>query len=99
MSQAWYDLGDTISVQAHADGATSYYFHEKLERNSHGTGDLYASAFVGALMQGFGVCEAAGIAADFAVESMKKTLDDPDHWYGVKFEKALPGLIARVNRG
>ncbi len=25
MSQAWYDLGDTISVQAHADGATSYY--------------------------------------------------------------------------
>ncbi len=90
---------DRLGVAVRRDGATSYYFHEKLERNSHGTGDLYASAFVGALMQGFGVCEAAGIAADFTVESMKKTLNDPDHWYGVKFEKALPGLIARVNRG
>ena len=90
---------DRLGVAVRQNGKTSYYFHERLERNSHGTGDIYASAFVGSLMQGFSVLEAAGIAADFTVESMKKTAGDESHWYGVKFEKALPGLVRRVNRG
>ena len=42
------------------------------------------------------ILEAAGFAADFVVESMRMTLDDKDHWYGVKFEKALPWLIKRL---
>lgn len=90
---------DQLGVAVRQNGKTSYYFHEKLTKNSHGTGDLFASAFVGALMQGFGVLEAVGVAADFTLESMKKTLGDAGHWYGVKFEKALPGLVRRVNRG
>ena len=89
---------DKLGVAVRRNGTTRYYFHEKLEKNSHGTGDIYASAFVGSLMRGFGVLEAAGIAADFTVESMKKTAGDESHWYGVKFEKALPGLVRRVNR-
>ncbi len=88
-----------LGVAVRLDGRTDYYFHERLEKNSHGTGDVYASAFVGSLMQGYSVYEAAGIAADFTVESMKKTAGDESHWYGVKFEKALPGLVQRVNRG
>ncbi len=90
---------DRLGVAVRRDGKTSCYFHEKLAKNSHGTGDIYASAFVGALMQGYGVCESAAIAADFTVESMKKTIGDESHWYGVKFEKALPGLVRRVNQG
>ena len=89
---------DKLGVAVRRNGTTRYYFHEKLVKNSHGTGDIYASAFVGSLMRGFGVLEAAGIAADFTVESMKKTAGDESHWYGVKFEKALPGLVRRVNR-
>lgn len=75
-----------------------YYFTEKIEKNSHGTGDCYAAAFTGAVMQGRSEYEAAKIAADFVVESIKKTIDDESHWYGVKFEKALPMLVEEVNQ-
>ena len=30
------------------------------------------------------------------VESIKNTIDDKDHWYGVKFEKAIPYLIKKI---
>ena len=29
-----------------------YYFTEKVPKSSHGTGDCYAAAFTGAMMQG-----------------------------------------------
>ena len=75
---------------------TTYYFNERLNASMHGTGDVFASSFAGALCRGKSIPEAAGLAADFVVESMKATLDDKDHWYGVKFEKALPYLIKRL---
>ena len=59
--------------------------------------DLYLSAFVGALENGFGAYEAAVLAADYTVRCIELTQDDPDHWYGVKFEKALPYLINRLS--
>ena len=75
-----------------------YYFTEKIERNSHGAGDCYAAAFTGAFMQGFDEYEAAKIAADFVVESIKKSVGDENHWYGAKFERALPNLVNMVNK-
>ncbi|MBP3717733.1 MAG: pyridoxamine kinase [Paludibacteraceae bacterium] len=75
---------------------TQYYFTERINVAMHGTGDVYASSFAGALMRGKSILEAASIAADFVVETIKATMPDPDHWYGVKFEKALPYLIERL---
>jgi len=74
-----------------------YYFHERLEKACHGTGDVYASSFTGALMRGRSLLAAARLAADFTVEAMRKTLGDDSHWYGVKFEKALPYLIHELH--
>ena len=74
----------------------SYYFTDRIPVSMHGTGDAYASAVAGALLQGKSLSEAAAIGADFVVESIKQTLGDKDHWYGVKFEKALPYLIQRL---
>lgn len=71
----------------------TYYRHELLDRGCHGTGDVYASSFVGAYMHGKTVPEAARIAADYTLACIKNTLDDPDHWYGVKFEPVLGELI------
>lgn len=80
------------------DGANfDYYFTEKLNVSMHGTGDVYASAFAGSLLRGKSPKDAAAIAADFTVESMKKTIDDKSHWYGVKFEKAIPFLISKLS--
>lgn len=74
------------------------YFHEKLPYNYHGTGDVFASAFAGAYLQGKSKLEAVRIACDFVVESMKETVSDPAHSYGVKFEKKLPLLLSMLRK-
>ena len=84
---------ETTGVVVYENGEMQYYEHEKKERSCHGTGDVYASAFTGALMNGKTVYESAKIAADYTLVCMEKTQDDPDHWYGVKFEAAIPELI------
>ena len=70
-----------------------YYEHRKIAQGCHGTGDVYASAFVGALLHGQTAIEAATLAADYTVRCIEATQGDPDHWYGVKFELALPEYI------
>lgn len=89
-----------VSYDAHSTGVLvseqrkqTYYRHELLDRGCHGTGDVYASSFVGAYTHGKTVPEAARIAADYTLACIKNTLDDPDHWYGVKFEPVLGELI------
>ena len=76
------------------DGAEkTYYKHPRIPRMFHGTGDVYASAFAGSWLRGMSLSRAAEIAADFTVAAIEKTRDDSAHWYGVKFELALPSLI------
>ena len=87
-----YDAQST-GVLVSEQGKQTYYRHELLDRGCHGTGDVYASSFVGAYMHGKTVPEAARIAADDTLACIKNTLDDPDHWYGVKFEPVLGELI------
>ncbi len=72
---------------------TAYYEHEKIAKGCHGTGDVYASAFVGALASGKSLYSSAVISADYTVECIKATQSDPSHWYGVKFELCLPYLM------
>ncbi len=75
------------------------YFNEKLPAAFHGTGDIYASATLGAMMRGFTVPESLSIAVDYTLLTMKKTLADENHrFYGVNFEEALPYYIERLNR-
>lgn len=86
-----------IVVYDVASGEKKEYFTEKVARSSHGTGDCYAAALTGAVLQGKSLYEAAKLAADFVVESLKLTQDDDTHRYGVKFEKALPMLVKALN--
>ena len=75
------------------NGNYAYYEHEKLGNSCHGTGDIYASAFVGALVRGKTAFEAAKIAADYTVECIKETAKVENHWYGAAFEPVLGKLI------
>ena len=79
------------------DGEYSYYEHEKMPKGSHGTGDIYASAFVGALMNGKTPYGSAKIAADFALECIKETQKHENHWYGSAFEPVLYKLVNALN--
>jgi len=76
-----------------------YYEHRKITKGFNGTGDCYASAFVGTLLRGRSMKDAARVAADFVLECIEKTYEDKDHWYGVKFELALPKLIEELANG
>ena len=75
------------------NGVYSYYEHEKLSNSCHGTGDIYASAFVGALVRGKSACEAAKIAGDYTVACIRETAKLDNHWYGAAFEPVLGQLI------
>lgn len=88
---------ETTGVSVYANGQTSYYAHRKISKGSHGTGDVYASSFVGALLRGKSPFDSAKIAADYTVQCIENTIPDDSHWYGVKFETALPQLIASLN--
>ncbi len=72
------------------------YSHAKIGRGFHGTGDAFASAFIGSWLAGKTMLESAQIAADFICKSIENTIGDESHWYGVKFETALPDLIGRL---
>ena len=74
----------------------TYYFRDLINGMFHGTGDVFASSFAGAMTLGKSVDEAGKIAVDFTVDAIAKTIDDKSHWYGVKFELALPELIKSI---
>lgn len=88
---------ETTGVLVIENGERKYYEHRKIAGGFHGTGDVYASAFVGALENNLPAFEAAKIAADYTLECIEKTKSDDQHWYGVKFESALPSYIKALN--
>ena len=70
---------DKTGVVVYENGEMKYYEHDRIAKGCHGTGDVYASAFVGAFVNGKTPYEAAVIAADYTVECIRGTLDDPDN--------------------
>ena len=74
------------------------YYNEKMPSSFHGTGDVFASVVVGAMMRGCPLEDALRLAVDFTLESIRKTVADPEHrWYGVNFEEAIPLLVSRLS--
>ena len=85
---------DTLGVMVREKGQSCYYKHKRIDRACHGTGDVYASVCVGAMMRGHSVAESARLAADFTLRCIENTVDDREHWYGVKFEPFLGELAS-----
>lgn len=80
-----------------SDGKTwKHYVHRKIAKGCHGTGDVYASAFTGALLRGHSAYDSAVIAADYVVDCIEVTQQDKDHTYGVEFERTIPQLIEKL---
>ena len=84
---------DTTGVVVWDGVSSRYYSHRKITKSYHGTGDIYTAALAGAWLRGRGLFEAAGIAAEYTVSCIEKTVSDENHWYGVKFELAIPELV------
>ena len=63
------------------------------EKNYHGTGDIFSSVIIGNLLNGKEVTESIKNACLFVIDSIKKTKNDLNHNYGVKFEEVLKEKI------
>lgn len=88
---------ETTGVVVYKNSEKSYYTHKKIANGCHGTGDIFASAFSGALVRGKSEYDAAKIAADYTVACIEETITDESHWYGAKFEPVLGKLIEALN--
>ena len=76
-----------------------YYCNDYMPVAFHGTGDIFASATVGAMMRGHSVESALAVAVDFTLECIKLTMADENRrTYGVNFEEALPYYISRLEK-
>lgn len=92
---------DKIGVYYYDSESDSYfsYFNEKLPAAFHGTGDIYASSALGAVMRGVSVENSLKVAVDYTLECMKQTMADENHrFYGVNFETALPYYINAIEK-
>lgn len=92
MTGVGFREGQSGAAIRSAEGIT-YYHHDKVGKNYHGTGDIFASAFTGAWVSGKSMERSVRIAADFTCRCIQNTYEVPAHWYGVKFETALPDLM------
>lgn len=75
------------------------YFGEEQPGSFHGTGDIFSAALFAALISGQTMLQALETAVEFTVESIRLTLQTPDHIpYGVEFERAIPLLLRKLGR-
>ena len=73
------------------------YQNDRVDATYHGTGDLFSSSCVGAMMRGKSWQEAMKIAADYTAYTIEVTLKNPEKpWYGVDFEATIPELLKKL---
>ncbi len=83
-----------IAVYSRAEDAVRLLFRPKLAGVFHGTGDVFASFLLAALLFGLPLTQAAELALGCTHESIRLTLDGGEPLrYGVQFERVLPRLI------
>lgn len=76
-----------------------YYSHKKHSRSYHGTGDVFSSTCIGAMMNGLDWKKAVVVAADYTAECIRLTIEDLNgNDYGVNFEQAVPMLIRMLGK-
>lgn len=84
---------DSVSGEFH------YYCHTKHAQSYHGTGDIFSSTFVGAMMNGLRWQDAVKVAADYTAECIRITMEDAEGcWYGVNFEAVIPSLLKSLGK-
>lgn len=79
-------------------GEYSEYYSDHVDAKFHGTGDVWASSFCGALALGKTMDEALKIAVEYTVACIKISAGDDEHKYGVRFEECIPLLVDLIGK-
>lgn len=81
-----------------ADGRFSFAGQPVMDGVFYGTGDVFASALMAAMMLEKSAAESARIAVDFTHRAMELALDNGlPLRYGVAFEQAIPSLLRALH--
>lgn len=79
------------------DDSVVYAFSKRLEGYFHGTGDVFGSALLSAILNKVPLQQALQIAVDFTTSSIQRTKDaKADIRFGVNFEAGLQELSEKV---
>ena len=85
LGAATYDAGK---------GEIAYCFEKRIPGYYHGTGDVFGSALLSAILNDFPLDEAAAIAVRFTASAIRKTAQaGTDIRFGVNFEQTIPELL------
>ena len=80
-------------------GGIDYCFSENIKGFYHGTGDVFGSVLLSAIMNDKTLKESAQIAVDITTGAIRRTKEDnTDVRFGVRFEDELPNLIKRLGK-
>jgi len=81
-----------------AQDTASYYFTEWIPGYFHGTGDIYSSTLLAALLSDKSLVEAIGIACEFTVGAIRRTVAaGTEPRYGVDFENEIGNLLQLIH--
>ena len=91
--------GETLGAASYdaATGTMGYADAPLVAQMYHGTGDVFGSALVAALLRGKPLAAACEAAVRFTVESIERSFRaGTDNRFGVNFEESLAGLSAII---
>jgi len=78
-------------------GKFAYSIVPRIPGYYHGTGDVFASALLSGLLNGFSLDESADIAVRFTASSIQRTYEaGTDIRFGVNFEQGFPQLLKEL---
>lgn len=78
-------------------GKISYAFNDKIDGYFHGTGDVFSSSLLSALLNDFPLDDAIQIAVNYTLKCIRLTEKiGQEKRYGVCFERAIPYLIQQL---
>lgn len=92
---------DELGVMTYNKNTNQFfsYFKEKIPVKYHGTGDVFASTLVGAMVNEKTIEESLKIAVDYVWETIKDTyITNKEDAYGVNFESKIPYLVDRMRK-
>jgi pyridoxine kinase len=80
-------------------GDVDFVLANKIEGYYHGTGDVFASALLAAVLNEFSLKDAARIAVDFTVNAIRRTFETKtDIRFGVNFEESIPQFLKDLHK-
>jgi len=99
LTGVYFDSGSLGAASYDAEtGEISYSFEKKIDGYFHGTGDVFGSALVAALLKGKPLPFATNTAVEFTVKSIERTKQaGTDIRFGVNFEEGLLELAKALS--